>query len=147
MHSCGEIMSKNLKYGFPDMSASDIAKMMNDNDVGIIPIVQDEHDKSPLGIITDRDLVVKVLANDRSPQKTLAREIMVTDIVTTQIDDDIEDAIDLMKEQQVRRIVVLNQDMSLSGIISQGDIANKLKIANLTAKVVEATCEPREAVH
>ena len=131
---CSEIMTKNPEYVMPTDSVMKAAQLMKSEDVGPIPIVKDG--KRLEGIITDRDLAIKVVAEGRDPKTTAVEEIMTDNLFTCKESDDIEKALKLMQEHQVRRIPVVDNQDHLLGIIAQADVANRLGSARTTGSVV-----------
>jgi len=89
------------------------------------------------GIVTDRDLVLKVVAEARDPKTTRVKEVMTTLVATCRFDDDADKAIELMQQHQVRRIPIVDGDGHLVGIISQADVATRVDEPKKTAEVVE----------
>ena len=132
--NCNEVMTKNPKTCVPTDTVYDAAQLMKSEDVGPIPIAGD-NDRLE-GIITDRDIVLKVVAEGRDPKTTKLADAMTTEVITCTANDDIEDALNLMEEHQVRRIPVVDGDR-LVGIISQADIATRLDVPEKTHEVVE----------
>lgn len=114
-----DVMSSNPTTCEPQASVVDAAKVMAKEDVGAIPIVEGDR---LVGLVTDRDLVMRVLAEGRDPGSTMVGEIASRDLVTVSPDDDLDRALQLMAENQVRRLPVVESD-SLVGIIAQRDIA------------------------
>jgi CBS domain-containing protein len=103
----------------PDLNAADAAGMMRNNDVGVIPIAEND---TLLGLVTDRDLVLRVLAERKDPMNVTLRDVMTSSPVTVTPDMELTDARDLMAEHRIRRLPVMKGD-ELVGIISLGDIA------------------------
>jgi CBS domain-containing protein len=99
--------------------------------------VADQKTKRLLGIVTDRDLAVKVVAPARSIQAVTVEEVMSRDPVTCQADDDLQKAVDAMEKHQVRRIPVVDDKNQIIGIIAQADIATRARKPETTAEVVE----------
>jgi CBS domain-containing protein len=114
-----EIMTQNPKTCGPQDSVVDVAKLMASEDVGPIPVV--EGDKL-VGIVTDRDIVVRVVAEGRYAQSTTLGEIASSDVATVSPDDDLDRALELMGSKQIRRLPVV-QGQRLVGIVAQADIA------------------------
>jgi CBS domain-containing protein len=112
-------MTESPKTARPDLNAADAAGMMRSDDVGVIPVA--EQDKL-LGLVTDRDLVTRVLAQRKDPTSVPLRDIMTTSPVTVTPDTELSTARDLMAEHQVRRLPVMKGEQ-LVGIISLGDVA------------------------
>lgn len=114
------VMSEDLKTAKPQMTAADAAGMMRNFDVGVVPVVDD--DGRLIGLVTDRDLVVRVIADREDPMGVKLGDIVTRSVVSATPDMNIGDARDLMAEHQVRRLPVLKDD-ALVGIIALGDIA------------------------
>ena len=134
---CREIMTPNPEYVLPSDPVMKAAQLMKSEDVGPIPIVDDKDGKRLAGIVTDRDLAIKVVAEARDPRTTLVKDVMTDDVVTCKENEDVNQALKLMQENQVRRIPVVDQSDHLLGIIAQADVATRLGQAQTTGKVVE----------
>lgn len=132
--NCSEIMTRNPEYVVSTDSVMKAAQLMKSEDVGPIPIVKDG--KKLEGIVTDRDLALKVVAEGRDPRSTSVGDVMTGDLVTCKANDDVTRALKLMQEHQVRRIPVVDDEDHLLGIIAQADVATQLG-ARTTGKVVE----------
>jgi CBS domain-containing protein len=119
-----EIMSTDVQVAHLDNTVVDVARTMAEHDVGAVPICNDE--RRLQGMVTDRDIVVKVDAQGRNPAETKVAEIAQgTEVVTIGADDSLEEALDVMKRYRVRRLPVIDGH-ELVGLISQGDIAQAL---------------------
>jgi CBS domain-containing protein len=103
-----------------DKSVAYAAKMMRDEDVGLAPIVEGDR---LVGTLTDRDIAVRVVAEGRDPEATTAREVASTDVVTVDPDQDLDEALRLMAQHQIRRLPVVEEDGRLVGIVAQADVA------------------------
>jgi CBS domain-containing protein len=114
-------------------SAVDVARLMRDEDVGLIPIVESDR---LVGTITDRDIAVRLVAEGKSPEKTRVADIASRELVTIDPDQDVEEAMRLMAKHQVRRLPVVEEDGKLVGIVAQADIAKHGSAAQ-TGDVVE----------
>jgi CBS domain-containing protein len=113
------IMTENPKTCGPQDSVIDAAKLMASEDVGPIPIVEGE---KLVGIVTDRDIVIRVVAEGRDAQSTTLGEIASTDIATVSPDDDLDRALEVMGSKQIRRLPVV-EGQRLIGIVAQADVA------------------------
>ena len=133
--TCSEIMTGNPEYVRPTDSVMKAAQLMKSQDVGPIPIVKDG--KTLEGIVTDRDLALKVVAKGLDPKTTPVEDVMTDNVVTCNANDDIQKALELMQKHQVRRIPVVDSDDHLLGIIAQADVATRLGSARTTGKIVE----------
>ena len=98
------------------------AKMMRDEDVGLAPIV--EHDKL-IGLLTDRDIAIRVVAEGRSPDQVTVREVASKQVVTIDPQQDLDEALRIMAKHQVRRLPVVEEDGRLVGVVAQADIARE----------------------
>ncbi|MBW8896469.1 MAG: CBS domain-containing protein [Acidobacteria bacterium] len=125
----------------PTDSLVRVAQTMKSEDVGAIPIVEGSS-RQLVGMVTDRDIVVKALATGRSPDQTTVREVMTTDLVTCREDEEVTSAVSRMAERQVRRIPVVDRGGSLTGIIAQADVATRVHKDQTTGELVEAISEP-----
>jgi len=134
---CKEIMTKDPVCCLPDDEVQKAAKLMKDEDVGVIPIIEDEDTKTLLGIVTDRDLALRVVAEGRDIAGTRIKDVMTTGAVSCRPDDDLQKALDAMEENQVRRIPVVDHNQTIVGIIAQADVATRLSEPKKTAEVVE----------
>lgn len=141
MTKCIEVMTRNPVSARPEDSVASVARLMKENDIGPVPIVEDNASKRLAGIVTDRDLAIKVVAAGRDPQTTPVREVMTTNVITCRADDDIEAALDAMSTQQLRRIPVVDDGNMLIGIIAQADIATRMNNPEKTGEVVKEISE------
>lgn len=120
-----EIMASRPRCVTPDTPVSEIAELMEADDVGAIPVVNGER---LVGIVTDRDIVVRAVAKGKDPSGMPAREISSSqELVAVGPDDDLHDALKLMAKYQVRRLPVVGDDERLVGIVSQADVARHAK--------------------
>jgi CBS domain-containing protein len=116
-----EIMSTEIKKVTPDNALIDIAAMMRDEDIGALPVVKDGELR---GIVTDRDIVVRAIAEGKEPSTTTVQEVLSEKVESVEPDDDIEEAADVMAAHQIRRLPVV-EDGKLIGMVSLGDISIK----------------------
>jgi CBS domain-containing protein len=112
-------MTESPQTARPDLNAADAAGLMRDLDVGVIPVAEGE---KLLGLVTDRDLVVRVLAERKDPMEVRLGDIATSSPITVSPDDRLSTARDLMSEHRVRRLPVLKGEQ-LVGILSLGDVA------------------------
>lgn len=118
-----EIMTRQVKGARLDSGLREVARIMKDEDCGIVPVVDKQGRLR--GLITDRDMVIRTLAEGRPPDNMLARDIMTDDVEAVTPDEDIHSIIALMGRRQVRRVPVVERDDRLVGIISMADIATR----------------------
>lgn len=114
-------MHRGVEWCAPDTPIMEIARLFREKDIGAIPI--GENDRL-VGMLTDRDIVCRGLAEGRDMASMTAGDVMTRDIVYCWEDDDIEDAVHLMEEHRVRRVPVLNSDKRMTGMLSMGDISH-----------------------
>ena len=136
---CSEIMTKNVTSCSPDSVIRDVADLMEDDNIGSIPVVENGR---LIGIVTDRDIVCRVIADGLDTRTTKAREVMSEDIVTCTPDDSVHEAIRKMGEHQIRRIPVCDLNGRLRGIISLGDIALEAERDQDLANALEQISQP-----
>jgi CBS domain-containing protein len=141
MSTCREVMTREPACCQPTDTLVRVAETMKSEDVGAIPIVEGSS-RQLVGMVTDRDIVVKALASGRSPEQTTVREVMTTDLVTCREDEEVSSAVSRMAERQVRRIPVVDRGGSLTGIIAQADVATRVHKDVTTGELVEAISEP-----
>ncbi|MBA3661162.1 MAG: CBS domain-containing protein [Gammaproteobacteria bacterium] len=133
-----EIMSKKPEFLPPTASLKDAALRMKAQDYGFIPV--GENDRL-VGAVTDRDIIIRGVAEGKDPNKTQVGEVMTQEIHYCFEDDALEKIVDQMETLQIRRLVVLNKDKRLVGIISLGDIATKSKNLKLSGELAEAVSQ------
>ena len=114
-----EVMTSDVSYVTPDTSILEIARKMRDDDIGSVPVVENDR---LVGMVTDRDIVIRVLAEGRTQSGT-ARDAMSPGILYCFDDESVEDVLDKMGDQQIRRLPVLNRDKRLVGVVSLGDLS------------------------
>ncbi len=100
-------------------------------------VIENDHTKKLVGIVTDRDLALKVVADGRDPKSTKVEEVMTRKVVTCRPEDDLQKALDAMSEHQLRRIPVVDDDNKLVGIIAQADVATRVNQPQKTAEMVK----------
>jgi len=126
----------------PADSIPRIAQLMKSEDVGAVPVVESKTSRKLVGIVTDRDIVVKTVADGKSVEKSTARDAMTNNPVTCREDDDVTQAVARMAERKVRRIPIVDANGTLRGIIAQADIATRVHRDTTTGELVEAISEP-----
>jgi CBS domain-containing protein len=134
-------MTKDVVTATPEDSIVEVARLMKNEDIGPVLIVDDNDSKTLVGIITDRDIVLKVIADGQDPNTTRVGEVMSKKLVTCRPDDDVDVAINAMAHFQLRRIPVVEDAMRLAGIIAQADVATRVDAPEKTAEVVREISE------
>ncbi|HEY5238333.1 MAG TPA: CBS domain-containing protein [Rhizomicrobium sp.] len=133
-----EVMSPEVRIADPDDTIQDAAQIMEENDVGFLPVGEDDR---LVGMITDRDIALRAVAKGKDPHTTLVRDVMTTKVLYCYDSDDVEAAADNMAELRVRRLPIVNADKRLVGVVSIGDIAF-LHSAATAGKTLEGVCTP-----
>jgi len=121
-----------------DTTLSEAAQLMENEDVGALPVVEND---LLVGMVTDRDIVVRAVAHDLDPRMTPVSQIASEEVVKVNPGHDLDDALKLMAHHQVRRLAVTDEDDRLVGVVSQADVAREAKVKD-TGEVVEAISEP-----
>lgn len=130
-----EIMSKKPAFLPPTATLKQAADLMCKLDVGFIPV--GENDRL-IGAVTDRDIVVRALATGKDPAKLTVKEVMSKGIQFCHDVDSLEDVVQHMEKEQIRRMVVIDANKRMVGIVSLGDIATKAKNRALCCELTEA---------
>jgi CBS domain-containing protein len=138
-----DVMTRDVESVRPDTSLQEAAAKMKALNVGPVPVVEGDR---VAGIVTDRDIVVRGIAEGRDPRTTRVQDVMTRDVVCVTETDDVKDAARLMKEHQVRRVLVVSADKKLTGIVSLGDIAVDTRDDKLKGDVLEKVSQGAETV-
>jgi CBS domain-containing protein len=128
-----EVMSPNPCAIAADKPVAYAARMMKDEDVGLAPIIEGDR---LVGTLTDRDIVTRVVAEGKDSQTVTVREVASTDVVTIDPEQNLDEALELMARNQVRRLPVVAEDGRLVGVLAQADVAREAK-EKKTGEMVE----------
>ena len=120
--SIREIMTSNPRTVESSAQITEVARIMRDEDTGVVPIVDGDR---LVGTITDRDIAIRVVAEGMDPQSTSVGDVASKDLVTIDPQQDLDEALRLMAQHQVRRLPVVEEDGRLVGIVSQADVATQ----------------------
>ncbi len=131
-----EIMTKDPACCTADATLQEVAKLMIDNDCGCIPVVDGKDTKKPLGMITDRDIVVRTVAAGKNPLDLTAGDAMSKSPIVAKHDSTVEECCNLMEQNKIRRIAVVDADGKCCGMVAQADIAMNAGDST-TAEVVQ----------
>jgi len=134
-----EIMTPNVQVVHPHSTLQEAADLMKSLDVGPLPVCDGER---LVGIVTDRDITVRAVAAGLDPWEGRVREVMTPEVIYCYDDDDVSVASRMMKEHQVRRVLVVDHDKRLVGIVSLGDIAVDTSDEHMAGTTLEAVSEP-----
>lgn len=136
MNIC-DIMKRDVKFISPDNSVKEAARLMHDQHIGALPVLEDDQ---LVGMITDRDVCCKVTATGRDAVMTKVGEVMAKDVATCFADQELNDVAYLMASHQIHRIAVLDSQNKLAGILSIDDLAHKSH--DLASTILEASAAP-----
>jgi CBS domain-containing protein len=137
-----EIMTPDAQCVGPEESLVDAASLMRQLDVGVLPVCEQG---DVVGMLTDRDIAIRAVANSRDPDTTKVREIMSPGSVSVFDDQNVDEAVHLMEKHQIRRAPVMNRENRLVGIVSLGDIAVDASAA-LSGEALKRVSQPAEPV-
>jgi CBS domain-containing protein len=125
----------------PDTAIVAAARLMAERDIGAIPVIDSDSSRRPIGVITDRDITTRIVAKGENPIDLTVRDAMTAETVTVTADTSVEEASREMSEKQVRRLIVVDQDGSVRGMVAQADLALHASVEN-TGAVVKEISEP-----
>lgn len=132
-----QAMHKGVQWLQPDAPLKDVAKLMRDHDIGSVPV--GENDKL-IGFVTDRDIVCRGLADGHDIANLKARDVMSNGVTYCSEDDDLDDATDVMEQKKIRRLIVLDANKRMTGILSIGDVSH-FAPKGLCGEVVKAVAQ------
>ncbi len=139
-----DIMTENPEIVTPDATLADAARKMRDLNVGIIPVVDSEQNRRLRGVITDRDITIRAVAEGRDATSTLVSDVMSKDVETCNKNDSVQNVLQLMEREQVRRVPITDREGRLVGIVAQADVATDLdsdagsrRVANTLERISE----------
>jgi CBS domain-containing protein len=115
-------MTPNPACCTPDSTLQEVARMMKDNDCGLIPVVSSLTDMKPVGTVTDRDITIRTLANNQDPMKMKAADVMTSEVATVTPETTLEQCFDVMEDREIRRVLVIDERGRCCGIVAQADV-------------------------
>ena len=133
------LMTPNPTCCSPNQSLREVAQLMADNDCGQIPVVDEQ--RRPLGVITDRDIAVRAVAKGAEIASATASDFMTSPVTTVRHDSSVDKVAKCMEDQQIRRVVVVDDQGAVAGIVAQADIARSGR-DNRIAEVVKQVSQP-----
>ena len=137
-----EIMTRDPACVTPGTTVREVAQLMQREDTGIVPVVENTGDKKLIGVITDRDLALRVVAENRTPETRVSEILTAGRLATARPDEDVDHVLGTMGREQVRRIPIVDERGSLVGIVSQADIVLKARDERKAEETVERISEP-----
>ena len=138
-----EHMTDRPRCVTPETPVSEAAKLMASDDVGSLPILDGDE---LIGVVTDRDIVVRAVAKRKNPQGMPVSEVASTELVTVGPEEDLSEALKLMARYQVRRLPVVDEDNRLVGVLAQADVAagaREKAVGEMVEEISEAPSGPR----
>jgi CBS domain-containing protein len=137
-----DIMTKDPSCVTPDDSVREAAQVMKREDVGIVPVVEGKSGRRLVGVVTDRDIAIRCIADGKDGTCSV-REVMSTDdLATCRESDEVDNLMDAMRSEKVRRIPIIDERGSLVGIVSQADVLRKTQDTSRAGETVERISEP-----
>ncbi len=144
MKKCNDLMTKSPIYCLPDDTVSKAAGLMKSENIGSIPVIENEQTKKLVGIVTDRDLTLKVVANMSDNKSTKVESVMTRNVITCRAEDNVQKALDAMSKHQLRRIPIVDENDRILGIIAQADVATRNDQPIRTAAMVKEISQPKK---
>ena len=139
------VMTKDPRCCLSSDSAMKAASIMREEHAGVVPVIDDEQSRRIVGVVTDRDLCMTVVAEGRDPHTTTVEECMTTKVVSCSPNDAVEKVTELMRENQIRRVPVVNEGWELQGIVSLGDVVERATIkATQTHETLKCVSAPTD---
>jgi len=136
--TCSEVMTPAPVTCRPGDPIVDAARLMRSYDVGSLPVVKDDESQMLVGVITDRDVAIRVVAEGRDVADTTVADVMSAQIVTCKTTDLYQEALQTMGANQLRRMPVIDEQRRVVGIIAQADVATRIAQPTTTGALVEA---------
>ena len=136
-----DIMTKNPKCVTPETSVREAARLMKEEDVGVLPVVDRDGSDRLVGIVTDRDIAIRHVAEGHDSSSCPVREAMTSNVRTARENDDVDDVMDVMGKEQIRRIPVVNERGALIGIVAQADIVREARDDKKAERTIEKISE------
>ncbi|HVE12796.1 MAG TPA: CBS domain-containing protein [Elusimicrobiota bacterium] len=139
-----DIMTQDPIFCTPQTGLQAVAHMMCDADCGEIPIVESPTNPKPVGVITDRDITCRAVAEGKNPLQLKAQDCMSSPVITVTPETELEECCQLIEQRRIRRVLVVDEDGRCCGIVSQADIARRCP-PNLASEVVKEVSQPAAA--
>ena len=134
-----DIMTRDVEVVHPDSVIQEAAGKMASLDVGSLPVCDN---RRLIGVVTDRDIAIRAVAEGRDPKNTKVSEAMTPELIYCFEDEGVQEAVKLMERYQIRRLPILNREKQLVGIVSLGDLAVEIGNERLSGTVLEEVSEP-----
>ena len=136
-----EVMTRHIEEIRPDANLKEAAEKMRSMDIGALPVCENDR---LVGMLTDRDIAIRAVAEGRDPMQTCVRDAMSAGTVFCYEDDDVSEAARIMEQKQIRRLPVFNRQGRAVGIVSLGDLATRIGNDHLSGDVLEQVSQPAQ---
>jgi CBS domain-containing protein len=137
-----EVMTRDPSCVASDTPAREAARIMRDEDVGVVPVVDGNNSRRLVGIVTDRDIALRIVGEGRDANTRIGEIMSASRLATSTPDEDVDDVMDKMASEKVRRIPVVDERGALVGIVSQADVVRKARDDGKAERTVERISEP-----
>jgi CBS domain-containing protein len=137
-----DIMTRDPATVTPGTTVRDAAKVMQREDTGILPVVESESSKKLVGVVTDRDIAIRIVAEGRDGNTRVSDVMTTSRLATLRPDADVDDVMDTMANEQVRRVPIVDERGTLVGIVAQADVVRKARDDKKAERTVEKISEP-----
>ena len=137
-----DVMTKDPACVTPGATIREAAQLMQRENVGIVPVVEEKGTNRLLGVVTDRDIAIRVVAEGRDGATRVSDVMSSNRIRTCAPDDDVDEAMEVMANEQVRRIPIVDDGGALVGIVAQADIVRKTRDEDKAGNTVKEISEP-----
>jgi CBS domain-containing protein len=136
-----EIMTPDPMVCTPFTALDDVARLMCENICGAVPVVENENSRKLVGIVTDRDIVCRIVSHGRNPADMTADDCMSDPVIAVTQDTSLEECCRLLEEHQIRRLPVVDQDGNCCGIVAQADLVQHVE-PNLCSEMLKEVSKP-----
>jgi CBS domain-containing protein len=137
-----DVMTKDPACVTPGATIREAAQLMQREDIGIVPVVDEQGTKRLVGVVTDRDIAIRIVAEGRGSDTRVSEIMSTSDLATCSADDDIAEVMEAMADEQVRRIPIIDDHGSLVGIVAQADVVRKTRDSERAERTVERISQP-----
>ena len=137
-----DVMTKDPACVTPGATIREAAQLMQREDIGIVPVVDEQGSKRLVGVVTDRDIAIRIVAEGRGSDTRVSEIMSTSDLATCSADDDVAEVMEAMAGEQVRRIPIVDDRGSLVGIVAQADIVRKTRDSDRAERTVEQISQP-----
>jgi len=142
-----DVMTRDPVCLTPGATIREAAQLMQRENIGIVPVVDEPARKRLVGVVTDRDIAIRVVAEGRDSGTRVSEIMSTSQLATCAADDDVNEAMEAMASEQVRRIPIVDNRGSLIGIVAQADIVRKARDGNRAERTVQQISEPSGKHH